>query len=177
MPSFLSLPHELRQEIIGYAFEDAIEADVRLNLWMRINLRTCIDCMALELFRLIDSGPHKITEGQPIDRKATLYAPNINYVASTIRLVHPQLAEDMLYVLNKSLDCMGTQYDDESPEIWRDWWRKNEQTAIRPKWLSQKKEDWQQAWTWIDPRSEHHNYHLLTTTGVANHVDWPVRAF
>lgn len=81
MPSLLTLPLELRQKIFGYAFEDATKADVRLNLWMRVNFRTCIDCMPLELIRLIDSGPHKLTEGQPIDSKRLAFHARIFFLS------------------------------------------------------------------------------------------------
>jgi hypothetical protein len=175
MATFLGLPLELRQKILGYAFEDALAADVRINLWLRINLRTMIYVAPLELIHLVDSGPSPYIKGHPIDRESTLYAPTINDFASNLQQVHPRLASDMLYVLGKSLKGFEERYETESAELWQKWWTVNRAVkgTINPIWLVENV-------CWADPWSGSYSYHRNTSTGTSrthSRNRWVKRAF
>jgi len=79
----------------------ATVVDVRLNLWIQINLRTMVSCIPVELARLFNSGPHRLKQKRLIDPEFPLFmhqTPNTSDLVSTLRHVHPQLADDMLHV-------------------------------------------------------------------------------
>ncbi|KAE9964837.1 hypothetical protein BLS_008039 [Venturia inaequalis] len=108
-PFLLDLPRELRQDILDYVFEDALEKDNRLNEFLRNDLRSCIRfprlpsvlSAQLDCLRWFQFDPKKI------------YAPHIHGLATTLTSVHPEIAVDALFIIR----CSLTVFDKEQMGI------------------------------------------------------------
>jgi len=116
-PSLLSIPRELRQMILAYAFEDAISKDVSFNIYKhKIRLYIC-------------TSRHHVNElffgllGTFVRRKFA--APHIHKLAKNLISVNPQLVDDVRFVLKKTLDsfeqAVNVVLDNEGNEIVRIW--------------------------------------------------------
>ncbi|QDS75487.1 hypothetical protein FKW77_004613 [Venturia effusa] len=84
MANFLSLPLELRQQVLTHAFDDATLQDLQFNsLQFKLDLMLCrIDN---DLFY------------------ETISSPNICTLAASLQEVDPQLGHDIVYILKRIL--------------------------------------------------------------------------
>lgn len=89
--SFLSLPRELRQEILALAFEDAYKQDLKFNA----------NLIFLDII-MSTRGPYA--------------APHVFKIAAGFNSVHPLIEEDVQYVLDPYLDKMENIFKD-SPKM------------------------------------------------------------
>lgn len=94
MTNFLSLPLELRQHILGYAFHNAAIHDVEFSL-LQQELRSD-SWMRKEFYPLLYRIAYAIV------------APNIANLAMNLASIDLQLESDMIYPLNQTL----TLFDD-----------------------------------------------------------------
>lgn len=117
MPTFESLPRELRQQIFTLAFEDAIKADLRFNH----NTRECIyrahkryTNSRLEQYHLL---PYGLEESLAIENG---FAPFISKTAETLCVVYPDVVDDLEYVLEKALGELDKDWKKEVVEQYRE---------------------------------------------------------
>ncbi|TID27071.1 hypothetical protein E6O75_ATG01564 [Venturia nashicola] len=111
MPTFESLPRELRQHIFALAFDDAIKADLRFNR----NIQKCIydgiyttfidEYRSWIYYSRLAQGYHGFSHNieSSLERR-TGFAPYISKTAQTLCTVYPDVAEDAKYVLDKAID-------------------------------------------------------------------------
>jgi hypothetical protein len=98
MPTFQSLPRELRQEIFKIAFDDAIAIDLQFNMYIR---RALQNCHGQGLLR--GQLPHYLKHAlEPHD--SILFAPHTYKTAVAVRTAVPDVADDLHFILKKSLD-------------------------------------------------------------------------
>jgi hypothetical protein len=162
MTSLLDLPRELRQQILAYAFEDTVEKDIRLNMYLRFYILPGYYINDtpdwFEKLLLQDQG-RAIDDWSCVDiAKLHTFAPNIQKLASATSRLDPQLREDLTFVLKEHLikleqglqllvaDCprpLGEEifYGGETIEtnlggpLWIGWWKKNILRGCRVPWL------------------------------------------
>lgn len=102
MPTFESLPRELRQHILTLAFDDAIKADLRFHQ----NIRECLIFPRAEVdhrptSRLYYNLPDNLNEHLSIEHRS---APCISQTAETLCTVYHSVIDDVKYVLGRALD-------------------------------------------------------------------------
>jgi hypothetical protein len=98
-PYLLKLPRELRQQVIGYLFDDALAEDKYLNDFLRNELRRVVRFSKL---------PSTLRELLTRIRwykfnSARIYAPCVYKVADLLASLHPEMAGDVLFVLSVAL--------------------------------------------------------------------------
>lgn len=110
MPSFLDLPRELRQMILGYTFENAIADDLRLNQmlkesWLHFySRRPQRDGPGFVCdFWTWTTQQHLSCCSGIIDWKKS-YAVHISKWGKLLYSVHSDLTDDVSYTLCKALD-------------------------------------------------------------------------
>lgn len=152
MPSLLDLPLELRQDILTYAFDDAIEKDIRFNVYWIFYLMPDYEILDLlnwfaKLF-MKDKGPS--VDVWRNDGPWELMEFAVNFYKLTLKLVaiHPQITYDLKFVIDERLKTFVYQLqyllDDASdifpghpaydPNVniyaiqggilWTEWWEK-----------------------------------------------------
>lgn len=99
MTSFLDLPRELRQSILQLALKDAIDHDTRLNELLRDGL--LFQCQQQSIWISTKDYFDVFFESVPIKKS---YAPSIAALAATLLMALPDLAEEILFVLDVELD-------------------------------------------------------------------------
>jgi len=98
-PCLLNLPRELRQQVITYLFDDALAKDIRLNDFLRNDLRC-----EMRFSKLPDALRELLTSVRWLQfDPAKIYSPSVDEVASMLTSVHPQMADDVPFVLNVTL--------------------------------------------------------------------------
>jgi hypothetical protein len=98
-PFLLGLPRELRQQIVGYVFEDALAKDIRLNSFLRQDFRH-----KLRFSKLPMPLKQLLTRTRWLQYKPSkTYAPHICALARILVSVHPEFAGDVPFVLNTAL--------------------------------------------------------------------------
>jgi hypothetical protein len=161
MSSILDLPRELRQQILAYALESAIEKDMKFNMYLRFYTLPGYIMPAtpnwFEKLLLKDQG-ESVDDWNQVDlNELNVFAPNIHEAASTLSNIHPQLIGDLPFVLKGCLtvfeeslklllqdysdDC-GSSYDPEimvyttlGGTLWSDWWKKNSLSGCKTSWV------------------------------------------
>lgn len=120
MKSLESIPRELCHQILGNVFEPAITADVNFNSALEKYVRSYYGNARLELYNQILPGYLSDALGSPpsrqeqdIHERPTQFAPNVSRMATTLTTVFPDLADDIDFVLSKSLD----QFEKDSIEV------------------------------------------------------------
>lgn len=83
-PFLLQLPRELRQNILKYAFADALSSDVETNILLAT--------LRILMINLDAEGP--------------LVAPQISSCATTLGGIHPVISEDLSFVLDHQLKLL-----------------------------------------------------------------------
>lgn len=125
-PTILSIPRELRQHILKYAFNDAGEQDMKINNFLRLRLHVFWEvpfwAKHSQLRLLLHGSPCEETNETPF----TAFFPHLYELALALRLAIPDLHEDMLYVLENALSAhvkTNTALEDkERDKYWRLVW-------------------------------------------------------
>ncbi|KAE9988371.1 hypothetical protein EG328_011131 [Venturia inaequalis] len=125
-PTLLTIPRELRQHILGYAFDDACEKDAKINDFLRYIHATESKlpfCSQRPGLRQLFNGPRSIETNE---RPGPAFFPNLYHLALVLRLAIPELRDDMLYVLENALSaCVETNAATEEKakdDFWRHIW-------------------------------------------------------
>lgn len=93
-----SLPRELRQEIFRLAVEHAIVKDIRLNHLIRKCIRSYEAVLLLR----------RCGEPKCLWPALESFAPSIHNTAACVRVVFPDLIDDIDYILDKTLKAFTT---------------------------------------------------------------------
>jgi hypothetical protein len=96
--TFMGIPSELRQHILALTFEEPIDKDLKFNQIFRNFLFT-----AGPIITKLPSYTHgssRLEETGP----STSFAPQTYALARALSAVHPDLIEEVLYVLSQQLD-------------------------------------------------------------------------
>ena len=101
-PSLANIPRELQQQILKFAFEDAIAQDFILNNRLRSN------------FPLRDRFPNELMDFLAVDRKGSRfeyerYAPQIYDLAVALDSAFPNLFDDIQFVLGRGLEIFDKE--------------------------------------------------------------------
>lgn len=95
----LNLPRELRQHILSYVFEDAVEKDNLLNDFLRNDLRHSVKFSKLPT---VLSGHLARVRWLEFDPKK-IYAPHIYNLANNLTSDHPEVATNVPFVLTVAM--------------------------------------------------------------------------
>lgn len=124
-PTLLTIPREMRQRILKYAFDDAGEQDLKLNNFLRKSYSwdKSEDQQALAS---LATGYY-----QPDDNECDgpAYFPNLDKLVQTLKLTTMELHDDTMFVLAKTLSRyvqVNTETEEEKKDSgWRLLWAKN----------------------------------------------------
>lgn len=105
-----TLPRELRQNIIAFAFEDAASKDITFNQSLR-KLTWDMKEEALELVEMVNH-PRYIGK-EPFFYQS--YVPAIHRLADALIIAFPALEEDVRVMLKKCLDS----FEEENNEVYK----------------------------------------------------------
>lgn len=99
-PFLLDLPRELRQHILSYVFEDAIEQDIHLNNFLRNDLRK-----DMRLSKITSVLSQQLTRVRWLEFDSKkIYAPHIHDTAAILMSIQPEIADDLPFVSRLALD-------------------------------------------------------------------------
>lgn len=107
MPTFEDLPRELCQEILKIVFHETVTADLKFSL----NIRKYI-CFEDHTSQLRDDLPECLRSARNDEAGASrfhpgylpaMHAPSTGTTATALREVFPDIADDIRFVLEKSL--------------------------------------------------------------------------
>ncbi|TID24023.1 hypothetical protein E2P81_ATG02331 [Venturia nashicola] len=113
-PTFLTIPREMHQHILKYAFDDAGAKDLKLNDRLR-------PIPAKILKNALNRGLSDVQELFNLALRPG-FSPNIYNLAQILKLTCSKLDEDMLFVLKSSLDLYAKAYKDVSDSWLDDKW-------------------------------------------------------
>jgi hypothetical protein len=100
-PNFLSLPLEIRQEILSHAFADAFTPDIMFNRELySVPFKTC-QVILSHVFA--DELARDMVLDAKLLNPLKFFMPNTHILAVNLSLVHPQLSLDMAFVLKQAL--------------------------------------------------------------------------
>lgn len=102
MPTFESLPRELRQQILTLAFDDAIATDQRFNRNIRecLYLKTATSFCSGSRLDLYPQLPYNLDDSLATGHG---FIPNISKTAESLCAVYPDVVDDVRYVLGKAI--------------------------------------------------------------------------
>jgi hypothetical protein len=95
------LPRELRQQILFLIFEDAIDQDVKFNMQIRRWFRDSYLELPSIRKALLHSHPEFVDAKTPLT--PCIRIPRMGTLASIFSSISPELAQDVSFVLEKSL--------------------------------------------------------------------------
>jgi hypothetical protein len=119
--TLLGIPLECRQQILEYLFEGLVKQDVAFSIYN--GMVTSMSCAFDGRKRL-----PKILQRLVGSRwEHTVRAPHIGKIADTLASVHPQIANDVAFVVNKCLEELEKDYNliTKSSTSAFKWWESN----------------------------------------------------
>lgn len=129
-PNLLTIPRELRQHILHYAIEDAANEDLKLNEILRKLATRFVDS------HILPSRCHANFEGllcyidfPEEEGKLLDYAPHMCALALSLRSGLPELEDDIVFILGKSLSWFEEKNENlrvkSLDDMWRKYWAKH----------------------------------------------------
>ncbi|KAE9988370.1 hypothetical protein EG328_011130 [Venturia inaequalis] len=126
-PSLLTIPRELRHQILHFTIEDAVNEDLKLNVILRKLANRFVDSYPVpQACHIKFDGLLSYNDYDEEEGKLTDYAPHMYAQALTLRSEFPELEEDIAFVLGQALSrfeeenesARGKSLDEE----WKRYW-------------------------------------------------------
>lgn len=94
-PSLITIPRELRQRILAYAFDDMMEEDLKFNS----------DVRYISGMLYMEEGSKYLTAATKhfVIESEKSFAVHTNNLASSLATALPDIVDDVMYVLDKTL--------------------------------------------------------------------------
>ncbi|QDS74023.1 hypothetical protein FKW77_008970 [Venturia effusa] len=123
-PTLLTIPRELRQHILKYAFDDAGERDLRLNEFLRGSIAGRTHYWSNH--PILNEFARGSWNNKEIEYTGPAFFPNLYGLAVDLRSAIPELFDDMMFVLAGAF-CFYVKASAEMEEkrkddFWRQLW-------------------------------------------------------